>query len=121
MAVRREDLDGENAVIYAFPLARVAASRRDTRRRVRRRRTIGIATVLLALALLLGGPGGSAAADGPARAPRTVVVQAGDTLWGIAERFAPEGTDPRAYVDAMIALNDLDGGLPAGERLELPR
>lgn len=121
MAARREDLEGGNAVIYAFPLERVETSRRAARRRARCRRTVGVATVLVALGLLIGGPGGSAAADGPRRAPRAIVVRAGDTLWGIAERYAPEGADPRAYVDALIALNDLDGTLVAWERLELPR
>lgn len=121
MAVRREDFKAENAVIYAFPLARVELSRRAARRRARRRRTVGVATVVVALGLLLGGPGGSAAADGPRRAPRAIVVQRGDTLWAIAERYAPEDADPRAYVGALIALNALDGGLIAGERLELPR
>lgn len=121
MAVRREDLNNESAVLYAFPLERVEPSRRAARRRARRRRTAGLATIVVALGLLISGPGGSAAADGPRRAPRAIVVQAGDTLWAIAERYAPEGADPRAYVGTLIALNGLDGGLVAGERLELPR
>jgi hypothetical protein len=51
-----------------------------------------------------------------------VVVEPGQTLWDLADRYAPEGMDLRAYVDAVVGLNDLDGRAPfAGERLRLPK
>ena len=50
----------------------------------------------------------------------TVVVQPGDTLWGIAREVAPQD-DPRAVVDAIEDLNGLhDGELMAGQVLRLP-
>jgi hypothetical protein len=37
-------------------------------------------------------------------------------------RYVPARIDTRAYVDAVIALNDLDGGLVVtGQRVRLPR
>jgi Tfp pilus assembly protein FimV len=80
----------------------------------------------VALVTVIGGTlaGGLArGADAPPRHSRkVVVVQAGATLWDIASRYAPEGTDPRSYVDALVAANGLSGaGIQAGMRLELPR
>ena len=50
----------------------------------------------------------------------TVVVQSGDTLWSIARSVAPD-EDPRAVVDAIVALNGLDSvDLMPGAELQLP-
>ena len=39
----------------------------------------------------------------------------------VAERYSAPGQDPRAYVDALIEMNDL-GPIPqVGERIRLPR
>jgi len=55
----------------------------------------------------------------PAGAP-TVVVQPGQTLWGIATQVAPHA-DPRATVQRIIDLNHLAGtNLQVGESLTLP-
>lgn len=48
------------------------------------------------------------------------VVQAGDTLWGIARRVDP-GEDVVATVDRLIRANDLSGGsVRPGQPLFLP-
>ena len=39
----------------------------------------------------------------------TYVVQAGDTLWSIAERLSP-GEDPRPVVDALAEANGVRAG-----------
>ena len=50
----------------------------------------------------------------------TVVVQPGQTLWGIATQVAPHA-DPRATVQRIIDLNHLAGtNLQVGESLTLP-
>jgi LysM repeat protein len=50
----------------------------------------------------------------------TVVVQPGQTLWGIATHVAPHA-DPRATVQRIIDLNHLAGtNLQVGESLALP-
>ena len=54
--------------------------------------------------------------------PRFYVVKGGDTLWGIAAKYAVPGQDPRATVDAIAAENGVDAGssiLP-GQRLTIP-
>jgi len=50
------------------------------------------------------------------------VVQDGDTLFGIAEQFAPPGTDPVAYAAEIAAANGLGEGaiLNPGDVLILP-
>lgn len=53
--------------------------------------------------------------------PRTVTVQAGDTLWTVAERVAPH-VDPRLVVAQIQSLNHLRGPqLLAGMQLIVPR
>jgi Tfp pilus assembly protein FimV len=87
---------------------------------VQRIRARVVAIVLFVAALLVVAPG-LARGDGPERpAPRVAyVVEPGDTLWTIARRVAPDH-DPRPVVDAMIEVNDLRGGLQAGQELSVP-
>jgi nucleoid-associated protein YgaU len=125
MAVRRQDLElasHEGARIYRFPSEAFAARRGRARAAARRRRVTGAAAVVLAVGLLIAsGPGGAAEAGSERILPRSVVVQPGETLWDIARRYAPEGTDPRAFVDSLAALNGGEAGVVAGQRLRLRR
>jgi len=51
----------------------------------------------------------------------TVIVSAGDTLWGIASTYAEEGTDVRKIVYAIKKRNSLSGSsLQAGQVLVIP-
>jgi LysM repeat protein len=90
--------------------------------RLTRRGRVVLFTFLLGvaggLASLAAAPG--QAADPPGPAP-TVIVQPGDTLWGIATRHAGrQGRD--ATVEDIRRLNHLDGySIDAGQRLILPR
>ena len=61
-----------------------------------------------ALAAVMIGAGQIADASGAASAgePTVVVVQAGETLWGIARDAAP-GHDPRGVIAQIRELNDL--------------
>jgi hypothetical protein len=49
------------------------------------------------------------------------VIRSGDTLWEVAERYAPPSVDPRAYVNAIEDLNGLVGAPEVGTKLKLPR
>lgn len=40
-----------------------------------------------------------------------IQVLAGDTLWNIAEDFAPENQDIRDYVQMLIKINNLEGSV----------
>lgn len=120
MAVRSEDFyDVDGAVLYAFPTAAVRARAARARQAERRRRTGLVALALIVVVMTLLG-GGRAPASRQS-APRAVVLAPGDTLWDLVGRYAPEGIDPRAYVDAVIELNDLQGAPGAGERIRLPQ
>jgi hypothetical protein len=93
---------------------------RARRRAMRVRRTVsGVIAAVVAGGVFLAG--GTAPASRPGT-PRAVVVGPGETVWELSARYVPAGIDTRAYVDAVIALNDLDGGLiVTGQRVRLPR
>jgi len=122
MAIRHEDLLVREAVVYRFP-THMARTRRARARLVRRRRALAaLVTVVFAGGMLLAtGPEGVATAGAERSAPRTVSIRPGDTLWGVAARFAPEGSDLRAYVAALDELNGIEGPIHPGMRLKLPR
>jgi len=74
----------------------------------RRKRVVVLALVGLALlvsplfALSLGGRDES-------KAPARVVVESGDTLWGLAREYGPPNADLRRVVDDIRAANGLTG------------
>ncbi len=119
MAIRSEELvyRGE-AVIYRLPLSR--ARGRASIEVIRRRVALVAVGVIVVIAAMVGtGPQGIAPAATPGGA-RTVVVRPGQTLWDVAERFAPASVDPRAYLDALIARNGGSASVSAGTTLHLP-
>lgn len=77
---------------------------------------------LVVVALLVGLNSGQAAAGGsPSNVSfQHVTVGAGDSLWNIAERIAPN-SDPRDVVAALEDLNGLsDSNVDAGQTLSIP-
>ena len=98
-----------------------AVNRTDVRRRGRARLAL-IMTVSLAGAAWAG-PVLRGLGTEPEHRPMsraTYVVQAGDTLWSIAERLSP-GEDPRPVVDALTAVNGLEpGALIPGQAILVP-
>jgi hypothetical protein len=81
-----------------------------------------VVAVLLLLAFSLGRVAPFASTSPQARpSGPVVVVQPGDTLWGIAAASAPS-VDPRVTIERIIDLNGLPGAaVRAGQSLVLPR
>ena len=83
---------------------------------VDKRRFAMSSAVLLAIivaALLLSG----GKADKQAYVEDTVVVHKGDTLWGIADMYCPEGMDKREYIRTLEVDNDCSANIRAGQVL----
>jgi len=93
---------------------------------VRRRRTVAVVAAALVAVLMSplaagavrrGEPSAPAAQQVPAQA---VVVQAGDTLWSIAQRIRP-ADDPREVAGEIAAANGVQpGALTVGASLIVP-
>lgn len=83
-------------------------------------RLLVLVAVASAVLLLLMGVT-DADAEAPTVDPVTYRVEAGDTLWEIAEPYTAAGGDVRETVDQLIALNQLDGpDLRAGQTILVP-
>jgi hypothetical protein len=131
VAIRVEELHvpvPADARIYRFPVEIVTGRAERRRAAIARRRSLarrraatGAVIVTMSVLMLFAGGPASVAPAASGRAPRVVVVEPGQTLWSLAERYAGEGIDPRAYVDAILALNGLDGPPQAGASIRLPR
>lgn len=92
-------------------------------RLTRRGRLVLTLLFLVAVTVVLTAFGATSAATGEAGRPvptRQVVVEPGDTLWGIASEAAEPG-QVRAMVHRIQELNALSGsGLAAGQELAVP-
>ncbi len=122
MAVRREDLyRTPDALVVDFPIRVARARARRARHSFLARR---IAALALAAGLVAGVVSASAAGGDPIAsrpgAPASVVIQPGETVWDLAQRYVADGSDPRAYADEIIALNGVSGVAPPGTLLHLP-
>jgi len=107
--------------------SRSGPSARMRRARARSVALLAVLAPLVALALgLLPAQGAGAAGARPAvvqMAPEVAVVSAGDTVWGLAARHAPEGVDLRRYVAEVLEHNGVGSAsaLRPGAVLEFPQ
>jgi hypothetical protein len=107
------------------PVAATAAPMR-TRLRITRRGRAVLATAI-ALPLVLGtaaavlNGGGAVATDAASSVEFSYVeVEAGQSLWSLAETVAPQA-DPREVIAAIVRLNGLPSAdVQPGERLAIP-
>ena len=124
MAVRREEMWARpEAQVLDFPvrIAR-ARARRSQRTYLFRRIAVALAAFALVGAIVGASAAGQGAADATSRpeAPASVTIQPGQTLWDLAERYAPPGSDLRSYVAELVELNGGSELVYAGTRLVLP-
>ena len=123
MAVRREEMwVRPDAQVLDFPvrIAR-ARARRAQRTFVFRRVMVGLVAFAL-VGTIVGVSAAGQGADVASRpeAPASVTVQPGETLWEIAERYAPVDSDLRSYVAELVELNGGSELVYAGTDLKLP-
>jgi hypothetical protein len=117
---------------YAAPLHTVspvgaATAARAVRLRItaRGRKVLAVVIalpVIATLGLLAMFGGGSAIATGSATTADFdyLTVQAGQSLWGIAEKIAPEA-DPRDVIAEIMSLNQLhESSVQPGQRIAIP-
>ena len=95
-----------------------------TRLRITRRGRIVLTTlaaipvVIAAMMFALNG-GGAIATSGAGQPLEQIVVLPGETLWQLAEDYAPNA-DPRDFIADVESLNAIGGGLQAGQVLDIP-
>lgn len=105
------------------PNAVPSAARRQGEVRLTRRGRLVVLVLALLVVLTVGvALGGGSAATGDAGAETTVVVvDEGDTLWGIASEHAADGVDVRSAMVEIERLNRLESKmLTLGQRLHVP-
>ena len=118
------------ATVLPFPTQGASRDEAAPRARVRLEPTRRGRLVVTLIAFVLGLLVAAAvllAIDLPALAgtegeqPVTVTVEAGDTLWGYAEQYAPEGVSAQEFVTEVRQHNQLPTGrVTAGDVIELP-
>ncbi|MCR8631902.1 LysM peptidoglycan-binding domain-containing protein [Paenibacillus radicis (ex Xue et al. 2023)] len=85
-----------------------------------------LAAVVLVLvfslcAPMLGGDQDALAASSGSHLKQTFEIEKGDTLWKIANQYAPKGQDVREYMYEIKLLNGLKSNLlQEGQLLQLP-
>lgn len=93
-------------------------------RRGRALRSLVILALLVgAVVVLVGMTGVPSAVAAWLQGPEymSVTVQPGDTLWGYATAYAPDGIDPRDYVLEVQRANDLPSTqVTVGTQIDLP-
>jgi LysM repeat protein len=84
-------------------------------------RLLVLVSVVVATVNSFSAPSAQASIDKADVSFQYVTVSSGQTLWEIAEKYAP-GKDVRDAVDAIVSLNNLtEGTVQPGQRLALPK
>lgn len=84
--------------------------------------TVFLVTCFLIISMTFGLLIGSFNASGSTKHTyETITIQSGDTLWSIAEEYAPEGQDIRDYIYEICDRNNIKAGdITQGQDIEIP-
>lgn len=104
VTVNTQPIPSYSATRSSAPLAAVRQARYIRRRLVA---IAVLAAVVFALGVLIGSAGATADIANPVAGYE--VVAEGETLWDIAVRTTPEGSDPRRHLAEIRNLNGLTG------------
>jgi hypothetical protein len=81
---------------------------------------VALPLVIAAFSLALSSGGATATSTATSNDFSYVTIASGQSLWQLAQQVAPN-RDPRDVVDAIVALNHLQGEIQPGQRIALPR
>jgi hypothetical protein len=105
---------------YARPVVRSPRLRLTTRGRAVLMFLAATPLVVGALVFALNGGGATASLSGSDASFQYVTVDAGETLWQVAEQIAPNA-DPRDVIQQLMQLNQLEtADVFAGVELAIP-
>jgi hypothetical protein len=80
---------------------------------------VALPVVMAAFAFALNGGGAVASAETSSTSFSYVTVEAGQSLWSLAQTLAPTA-DPRDVIAEIVSLNQIQGEIQPGQRLALP-
>ena len=103
-------------VVGAAPQTRLRLTRRG--RRVLAA-LVALPIVVAAFTFALNGGGAIATAETAPDSFTYVTVQAGESLWQLAQTLAP-AADPRDVIAEIVSLNQISGDIQPGQRLAIP-
>lgn len=108
-------LSNDTAVRSYAPLAPVRQARYVRRRII----AVGVlAALVFAVGVIVGSAGATAEISEPVAGYE--VVAAGETLWDVAVRTAPDGVDPRSQLASLRDLNGIEGNVAAWTVIAIP-
>lgn len=81
---------------------------------------VALPIVIAAFSFALNSGGATATDSALSNDFSYVTIASGQSLWQLAAQVAPN-RDPRDVVDAIVALNHLQGEIQPGQRIALPR
>lgn len=105
------------SVARAVPRTRLRLTRRG--RRVMAA-LVALPVVVAAFAFALNGGGAIATAETAPNSFTYVTVEAGQSLWQLAQALAP-AADPRDVIAEIVSLNQINGDIQPGQRLAIPQ
>ena len=89
-------------------------------RKLRRQRSVALA-IFLIMVVMIAHVAFSKQSTAGENSVLKVVVCEGDTVWSIAEEYAPEGADFNEYLHTISANNGIkDGNIYCGQVLYIP-